>query len=1020
MSIMRSSIFTRRWFLICKQEKRYNFALLRFAPTLLIAGRFCSLLWIPLRLFPNVTAQVLSRRPDGWWYGRSQTSGYMGLFPSNFVELVDEAELRSSSSEVLVLKETLPAGSESSDAIPSTYRTPKPGHCSVTGRHGTNSDADESRSSRSPTELSVTDREFESGREINASRIPGTNDGCGSRPAVGRVASRVVGEAGGVADAGGHRADNISGGYLPVLSTFPGGDSVPSSGHNLKDHPSLSPDVAFEGGKKCPSVAGFAGQWPFEETILQREGGELRSCSGSSPRDRRSRSPSSDEEDSASARLMSFSSVDTSVHHERPTGLPQEDCSPTRPCSSSTDSCIQSDDHDVEIVRGESGEKTQRSRGASAHTRNPYGAIDAESGSFHATRRVEGGTTSKMSDRDNPCTSPKGGIALPKPTETSITATVSAFQAENQGRENPAPPFHPRDCQNPSSPTAVIGASTLHSKELEGDGNGGHGCRQHGIPSCVLCAGTTAASGGRRLYSFPNTAWASRSAIGQTGYSTDTTNPTSASRREEGNTLSSSPTIATGTFTPKDKDQHRHYRPKIPNNVAEINAPVAVASDLCERHLLPDCILCKMRKSGHPLGRSTSLPALEHGAGNQDAAANFPPTTPAVNPTFGCQHSHEGRYPSSGHQQDSPCCKRHNLPGCLLCRGSNRHSKVIICPSPAAVTCASERERSLPTEAHPKSFSPAQILSRVHKSSASSPQLSFTDSRAAGISSVWSMSGGSGILQGNTNESRPSHVNAGFVNCSPPADAVYSSSPITRVGRPVHDAARGGPQSFGNANTSSLLPTAAYTVPPVDGYQCTQKSHNTENHGVTSEVSRHLHQYSTIATHRFTGGGGGGGVWSGSEAPTVQSAIVTDVGGHLGQCCDPFTGKEDLHETVFRAKKNRRGGDSVTTTTTTTATGRPAGRAARGAVGRKSFTNGPQASKNDRASSRFTDGQSSKVIVDDDSRLGRNRTVAALPVERRWRRYGGALADTVVSRVRARYKGGGSVGATVLAWPRRR
>lgn len=110
----------------------------------------------------------------------------------------------------------------------------------------------------------------------------------------------------------------------------------------------------------------------------------------------------------------------------------------------------------------------------------------------------------------------------------------------------------------------------------------------------------------------------------------------------------------------------------------------------CERHLLPDCVLCKIRLGS--LGRSTSLPALETASGTDDGigtenSALAGPKLVAV-----------GVADALG----GGCCKRHNLPGCFLCgdRASIAGRAARSSHASNAIACAAETHPMAPPPNH--------------------------------------------------------------------------------------------------------------------------------------------------------------------------------------------------------------------------------------------------------------------------------------------------------------------------------
>lgn len=772
-----------------------------------------------LLLCPSgVCEQILSHRPDGWWYGHSRSFDLTGLFPSNFVQHIDEAERR------LMFSALATENNHDAREITGTITacTPK-SEPSCKAEHATK--VDENRQFRSRMAIC---RKFESCNEVNADHVWITGDTCEANG----IGSTVIG--GNAANTGGGFIDNI------------GNLRVELASGNFREN-------------KKDQETEFTGQWPFEERILHTD--EDRGSDSSHTQ--RSRSGNSSGTGGGAATWQHTSFVGSSVSHEQST-FDESSCSCPSSSTGSRYSRSAGPDGDHGTNWGGDDAAVESTGGNACHFPNAV----VESTSFDLPREAERAVSPNVFVKE------AQNIQRSRPYKSwniSTAAIGSTFPTQNQG--DPSPARRNPLSVSPSRPSSSVGAPSTHTHQAADEG-GPDGCRQHGIPSCILC--TVTSSRGDRLCSLLDDACASPSA-GRTGYRTDTLNPNTVTTNSpnEGSVFGFT-TAGFGDLTqgsvesrlqfPSNRhgvisqqyemDQHQHQHQH--------------RSTTCEQHLLHNCILCKMRRTEHQLCRSASLPALQHEAGSR--GTDHSPTA-SPNPLLSNPNLPEVGNSTSEHLR-SNLCERHSLPRCCLCGSTNGQALVTSLLGPVAVG-----GRQLGPQ------SPVQALPVFLPKCGDSPYV-------YGLSSP--------PLKNSTGS--PAH-DVSSACCGP-------SSPLTLVSTTNH-AAHGGHQS--RARFSSL--TAASTVLALDAYQPRER-HELAERNATS-------MFSSDGAQSSTGENASGGF------TTATRSTRNNLESRTVNCYEPSK-ETGLHEVVDKVQG--RGG------TLTTVACRSAGRAACGAPSRKAST----------------------------------------------------------------------------------
>ena len=212
------------------------------------------------------------------------------------------------------------------------------------------------------------------------------------------------------------------------------------------------------------------------------------------------------------------------------------------------------------------------------------------------------------------------------------------------------------------------------------------GCRRHGFVTCVLC-NNDGRVGSRTVYSDGQSTLPVQAAEGRPAAfhltaldrcgSSHSGNSGGGNSRGKGVSALSKSVASLGPISnPLDGGDNHGLRHK--DGQQQNTKPIAVTPGAqepecrpCERHLLRDCILCKMLPTVHGasppqpvnFGRSASLPtlggAVDGGGGHGRAGA------PAMAATAAASVSPLPGTVRLGTAESA--CKQHNLPGCFLC-----------------------------------------------------------------------------------------------------------------------------------------------------------------------------------------------------------------------------------------------------------------------------------------------------------------------------------------------------------------
>lgn len=517
----------------------------------------------------------------------------------------------------------------------------------------------------------------------------------------------------------------------------------------------------------------FTGQWPFGEHILHStvDGGS------DSPYTQFSRSGYSGGTDGGTANGQHTNFVRSSVSHDRPV----RDESPRYSCSFSSsdsrDSRSAGFDGDHKTNSGGDDAAMDDVEGNMCHVLNAA----VESPSFAQPRQAKRAVAPNIFVKEAPNTQQNDPVNSWNNTAATMDSTFPT-----QSRGDLSPVRRTRLRVSPNRLSSTDGAVSIDSAQAA-NGSGQGGCSQHGIPSCILCTGP--ARSGERLCSLPDEAWSIHSTAGRMGYSTDILNPRTMTNSSTNDGSVADFTVA-GTVDLRQSsvesrrlqfpssrhsdivqqhgmDSHQHQR--------------LDQSTMCKRHLLLNCILCKMTRSEHPLCRSVSLPALEHGAGSEGTDCSL---TASPKPSLNNPCSPKVSNPTS-EKLCSNLCERHSLRNCCLCGGTSDQVPMASLPGSVAVGAA-QLQSLLPVQA-PSVFLPkGDVSSRVYGSS--SPPLKVFPGPPAHCFPGVHCGADVSVLEGNRNEKF--FTQPGLADSSTVAD----SSPLT-LASTANQASPGGHQS---------------------------------------------------------------------------------------------------------------------------------------------------------------------------------------------------------------------------------